>query len=115
MVEKQRLAQMKAEEAEEKKRQKVEKQQRNLEMAENCDFSIEAIAEIVTLAESTNKRAIIKYNDEGQLLRVYGSVSDASADAGVAPKTIRDAASGRYKHAGGFCWIYADEYLTKIQ
>lgn len=115
MVEKQRLAQMKAEEAKEKKRQKVEKQQRNLEMAENCDFSIESIAEIVTLAESTNKRAIIKYNDEGQLLRVYCSVSDASADAGVAPKTIRDAASGKSKHAGGFCWIYADEYLTKIQ
>lgn len=112
-AERERLAVEKLQKAEEKKRQRAEMEQRELKMAEKCDFSIEAIEEIVMLAESKNKRAIIKYNDEGQLLRVYGSVSDASADAGVAPKTIRDAASGKYKHAGGFCWIYADEYLKK--
>ena len=43
------------------------------------------------------------------LVKIYESISEASKAIGIAPKTIRDVANGKYKHGGGFCWKYADQ------
>ena len=62
---------------------------------------------------ATNKRAIIQMDDEGSIIKIYESVTLASNEVGVSPKSIRDAAKGIQKHAGGFVWKYKDECDTE--
>ena len=54
------------------------------------------------------KRAVLQCNDDGSILNEFESVTAAAAYCGVSTKSIRDAANGRQKHAGGFCWRYAE-------
>lgn len=54
------------------------------------------------------KRAVIQYSDDGMIIKEFESVASAAQESGVSPKSIRDAANGVQKHAGGFCWRYAD-------
>ena len=51
-------------------------------------------------------RAIIQLDDAGNIIREYESVTMASKEVGVSTKCIRDAATGKQKHAGGFVWKY---------
>ena len=60
--------------------------------------------------KSNNKRAILQLDDDGNIIREYDSVTNASNEVGVSPKSIRDAAKGVQKHAGGYVWKYKDEY-----
>ena len=116
-----RKIEKKKQKEEEKLRKILEKQKREeekirlqKELLDNIeDYSIESIRKIVELAEQSKKRAVIKLDDDGNILTVYESISDASMDVGIAPKTIRDVANGKYKHGAGFCWEYADEYIAK--
>lgn len=57
--------------------------------------------------KKSGKRAVIQYADDGRIIKEFESVSSAAKELGITPKGIRDAASGRQKHAGGFCWRYA--------
>lgn len=57
--------------------------------------------------KKSNKRAVIQYADDGTIIKEFESVASAAKESGITPKGIRDAASGRQKHAGGFCWRYA--------
>ena len=54
-------------------------------------------------------RRVIQMDDNGAVIRVFPSVSAAAQEIGITPKGIRSAAKGTQKHAGGFCWKYADE------
>ncbi len=54
-------------------------------------------------------RAILQMDDDGNIIREFESVTLASKEVGVSPKSIRDAAKGVQKHAGGFVWKYKDE------
>lgn len=69
-----------------------------------------AIAKANKEPSSTNKRSIIQMDDDGNIIKIYESVTLASNEVGVSPKSIRDAAKGVQKHAGGFVWKYKDEY-----
>lgn len=60
-----------------------------------------------TKPKKSGKRAVIQYADDGRIIKEFESVSSAAKELGITPKGIRDAASGRQKHAGGFCWRYA--------
>ena len=53
-------------------------------------------------------RAICQMDDSGNIIAVYASLSQAVETVGVSSKSIRDAANGVQKHAGGFCWKYKD-------
>ena len=57
-------------------------------------------------------RAIVQMNDDGVIVNEFVSIADAVTQTGVNSKSIRDAAKGVQKHAGGFCWKYKDE-LTR--
>ena len=48
-------------------------------------------------------------DDDGNIIKEFESVTLASKEAGVSPKSIRDAAKGVQKHAGGFVWKYKDK------
>lgn len=54
-------------------------------------------------------RAICQLDDAGNVIAVYDSLSQAVETIGVSSKSIRDAANGVQKHAGGFCWKYKDQ------
>ena len=57
-------------------------------------------------------RAIGQYNDEMVLIGKYESVASASKYVGISEKSIRDAASGKQKHAAGFVWKYLDTTIV---
>ena len=59
--------------------------------------------------KSSVGRAILQMDDDGNVIKEFESVTLASKEAGVSPKSIRDAAKGVQKHAGGFVWKYKDE------
>ena len=60
------------------------------------------------ISKKPRGRAIIQYSDDGTILKKFDSISSAEKEIGVSSKSIRSAANGRQKHAGGFCWKYAE-------
>lgn len=66
----------------------------------------------VSQVKTPRTRAIIQMNDDGSIVNEFVSISEAVTKSGVNSKSIRDAANGVQKHAGGFCWKYKEE-LTR--
>lgn len=61
-------------------------------------------------------KAIIQMDDEGTVIREFPSISAAEKEIGISSKSIRDAANGVQKHAGGYRWRFKDkETSIKIQ
>ena len=57
----------------------------------------------------TTGRAILQLTDDMTLIKRYDTIAQAVRETGVNSKSIRDAAKGVQKHAGGYVWKYADE------
>lgn len=55
---------------------------------------------------ANNKRPIIQLDDDGNIITEYESVAAAVKATGINSKSIRDAANGVQKHAGGYVWQY---------
>ena len=90
-------AEQKQREKEEKKRAKeLEKQKK----AENSESNSET---------KRTGRGIIQLDDEGTVINEFDTIAAAVRETGVNSKSIRDAAKGVQKHAGGFCWKYKEE------
>lgn len=53
-------------------------------------------------------KAVIQLTDDGTVIQEFETVTAASNAVGVSTKSIRDAAQGVQKHAGGYCWKYKD-------
>lgn len=53
-------------------------------------------------------RRVAQISGEGEVIVVYNSIAEAVRLTGVNSKSIRDAAAGKQKHAGGFKWKYQD-------
>lgn len=62
--------------------------------------------------KTTNRasRPILQMDDDMNIIRRFESLSEAINETGINSKSIRDAAKGVQKHAGGFVWRYVDEY-----
>lgn len=54
-------------------------------------------------------RAVLQLSDDMTLIKKFDTIAETSQETGVNPKSIRDAAKGIQKHAGGFVWKYAEE------
>lgn len=55
------------------------------------------------------RRAVIQFDkDTGEIINTFESLSIAAATIGISTKVIRDAATGKQKTAGGFCWKYKE-------
>ncbi|MDO5568589.1 MAG: exonuclease domain-containing protein [bacterium] len=59
--------------------------------------------------ETINGRVVIQMDDNGNIIKKYISIAEAVRQTGVNSKSIRDAATGVQKHAGGYCWKYEDD------
>lgn len=60
-------------------------------------------------SKKSTGRAILQLSDDMILIERFESVAEAARKTGINTKSIRDAAKGVQKHAGGFVWKYADE------
>ena len=58
----------------------------------NNEFSLESIKHIVEDSSSKGKRPVIMLNDEGIILNVFSSVTEAANDSNISAKGIRNAA-----------------------
>ena len=54
-------------------------------------------------------RAIAQLMDDGTVVKIHDTIAAAVRDTKISSKSIRDAANGVQRHAGGFCWKYADQ------
>ena len=81
---------------------------KELEKAQKAELKRKAKEEKESKPKAPCGRAIIQLTDDGVVIKQHESVASAAQAVGVTPKCIRDAAQGRQKHAGGFCWKYAD-------
>ena len=54
-------------------------------------------------------RHVIQLDDDGNTIKSYVSVAEAVRDTGINSKSIRDAANGVQKHAGGYVWKYDND------
>ncbi len=93
--------------AEEKMRLEAERAQRRLEREQRK--AEEAERKTNSDPNKGTKRKIAQYNDEMILIAEYESLSEASKAINVNAKSIREAATGKQKHAAGFVWRYIDE------
>ena len=91
--------------AAEEKRQQQELKRLAREQAAAEKAQQKAEAKAVAPAASLGK-PICQYDDDMVLLCEYESVAAAASAVGVSPKSIRDAANGRQRHAAGYVWRY---------
>ena len=100
-IEQEKQAQQRLIEKEEKRKlreeKKLKEKQEKTELRKN------------TLKEPVTGRSIIQMNDDGVIIKKYISIADAVRQTGINSKSIRDAAKGVQKHAGGYCWKYEDD------
>lgn len=54
-------------------------------------------------------RTVIQMDKEGNFVASFPSVTIAAASLGISTKVIHDAANGKQKTAGGFCWKFEDQ------
>lgn len=65
-----------------------------------------SIAPIVEKKVSGEARKIKQFSLDGNYIRMYDSIADAVRQTGINSKSIRDAANGKQKQAGGYKWKY---------
>lgn len=51
-------------------------------------------------------RPVMQCSDDGTVIKKFSSISEAAAETGINKKSIRDAATGIQKHAGGYRWKF---------
>lgn len=88
-------------------------QKRDIELKEK-ELKKEQKAEIrkrkEELERSKPKKAVgkpvMQCSDDGMIIKKFSSISEAAADTGINKKSIRNAATGVQKHAGGYRWKF---------
>lgn len=62
----------------------------------------------------TQKKAILQYNLNGNFLKEYGSMTDASEQTGILNSDLSYCCSGKSKSAGGYQWILKNGVIEPI-
>lgn len=89
--------------AEEQAALEKERQKEERKLAKQAEK--EAAANI---PRKTTGRAVLQMDNEMNVIHRYDSIAEAVRETGVNSKSIRDAANGVQKRAGGFVWRYED-------
>ena len=94
-----------AEAAAEKERKKAERAERAAaKAAKQAEKESRAAKGLPPL--NARSRQLLQMDDDGNVLAEYASLGEAIEKTGINSKSIREAASGVQKHAGGFVWRY---------
>ncbi len=91
----------------------IEKQEETTETPAPEEKKEEPIIESETDTKPiSGSKALLQYDDQGNLIHRYESVNEAERITGINSKSLRDCAYGRQKHAGGFVWKYEENKKT---
>lgn len=88
-----------------------EKEQKNKEKKEKQ--ILEKANSGIREENPVQKRAghpVLQMDDDMNIIERFDTIADAFRKTGINSKSIRDAAKGVQKHAGGFIWRFAEEY-----
>ena len=79
----------------------------NLNNLEWCTASYNQLHAFRTLNRVRPRcRVISQMDGNGEIIKIYSSISEASRDLGVSVQAIRSALCGRTTHSGGYKWEY---------
>lgn len=93
---------------------KLKTEGNNADYKDNTDSVMPPETESFPVEPKENKkknipgRSIIQLDDAGKTICEFVSIAEASRATGINQKSIRDAANGVQKHAGGFVWRFDD-------
>lgn len=76
-----------------------EKERRNAEKVARKESAMSA-------SKQSRGRAVLQMDDDGNIIKEFDSIAAAVKEVGVSSKSIRDAANGVQKRAGGYHWMY---------
>ena len=65
--------------------------------------------------ESPKARAVVQYDLDGNLIRIWACIAQATRECEIDKTGITSCCKGRQKTAGGFKWRYKDEYEKEQQ
>ena len=108
LKEKENAERIKLQQKEEKKR--LEKEQKKMQeelKEEELKNRLEKRKNNQTIP--VNARIIIQLDDNHNVINTYPSIAEAVRQTGINSKSIRDAANGVQKHAGGYVWEYSED------
>ncbi|MCQ9210589.1 exonuclease domain-containing protein [Granulicatella seriolae] len=85
------------------------KQEANKMAKEKADLRMPNKKESDTIVFGKKRgRQILQMTDDGTIIKEFETIASAVREVGVNSKSIRDAANGVQKHAGGYCWKFKD-------
>ena len=86
-------------------------QENERKTAEKAKQKAEKAAKIEAAASVPKQprgRAILKMDDDGNIIKEFDTIAAAVQEVGVSSKSIRDAANGVQKRAAGYRWMYKE-------
>lgn len=83
----------------EKERKAIEKRK------QDADRNLRTKNDVLDI-KKPHGRAILQMDEDGNIIKEFETITAASQEVGVNSKSIREAAKGIQKHAGGFRWKY---------
>jgi hypothetical protein len=60
-----------------------------------------------------NAKTVVQYDPNGNIIRKYNSVNEASRETGIRTERIRQCAKGKIKETNGFTWKYENQAREK--
>ena len=84
----------------------------NLEWCSYSDNEKHAWENNLNNSEATDK-AVLQYTMNGTFVKEYKSCAEAVRETGI--KHVHCAAKGARKSAGGYSWMYLEDYLEKFR
>jgi hypothetical protein len=60
------------------------------------------------------KRQVIQLSENGEFICEWDSASEASRKLGISRANIGETCRGKYKHSGGYKWMFKEEYENSI-
>lgn len=87
------------------------RQESERKAAEKAKQKAEKIAKKEAAASAPKQprgRAIFQMDDDGNIIKEFDTIAAAVQEVGVSSKSIRDAANGVQKRAGGYRWMYKE-------
>lgn len=63
--------------------------------------------------EHCRSKKVVQLDLEGNFIKVWDSAADVQRIMGICYSSVSYCCSGRYKHAGGYKWIFFEDYQKK--
>lgn len=90
------------------------KRAKNLGLIVTSERQKELRKKISVIGREKNKKSILQFSLDGQLIKTYAAVLDACRECGYEPSALSRAASGKQKTSYGYLWRWREESVTTI-